>query len=168
RDFVEIAVHAAAECDLRDEIAFRYGASEHLRVERRTRTRDQQVDAWIDHGAVRIGQRDLLADDRREVSVEREHVLLEVAARLRIGNADARAEQVVAEHDRAQEAIDGVDDAVVRQTEAADLVAEVAALVDVEEARVREAEHADLGVDVPQVRNLEDLRDAFEARAAVR
>ena len=76
-------------------------------------------------------------------------------------------EQVVAEHDRAEEAEHRVDDAVVRQAEAADLVAEVAALGDVEEARVREAEHADLRIDVAQVRDLHDLRDAFEARLAV-
>ena len=82
------------------------------------------------------------------------------------GVRDAGAEQVVAENDGAQEAFDGIDDAVVRQAEAAYLIAEIAALGQIEETAVRKAEHADLRIDVAQVRDLEDLRDALEARRA--
>ena len=116
---------------------------DHVALVRR-RARDQEIDARPRDGAVRAGQRDLLADDRRQVGVELEHELLEVL----------RVRDRVAEHVRPVEAEGRVDAAVVQEPEAAHLRALVAVVPRAASPDRRHAEHADLLVEVPQVRSL--------------
>src|SRR5262249_25278579 len=62
----------------------------------------------------------------------------------------------------------GIDRTVVYKAEAADLIAQIAAVRRQEEGYLRAAEHADLRVHITEVRNLDDLRNAFEAGVAAR
>ena len=129
---------------------------------------DQQVDARADDAGVGGVERDLLADDRREVGVEGEHELLDVAALLVVLEADGRpADGVVAEDVGVEEAEEGVDGAVVQEAEAADLRALERQVERRDAGDVEHAEHADLLVEVAQVRDLDDLHLVLEARLAV-
>ena len=77
------------------------------------RLRDHEVDPWAGGRGVRAGERHLLADDRLQVRVEREHELLEVR---RLRRADG-------ERVGAVEAKERVDAAVVQEAESAHLLA---------------------------------------------
>jgi hypothetical protein len=61
----------ARDAALHDQVAFVVGRAIGIRVGR-ARALHEQVQARVDDGAVRRGERDLLADDRREVGLHRE------------------------------------------------------------------------------------------------
>ena len=99
----------AADHAARDELALGRGGAEQLRHERRASAGDEEVDARAGDGGVAGVERDLLADDRREVGVEREQELLDVAA-LRVAAGEANAAAVAGvEHVGLQEAEQRVD-----------------------------------------------------------
>src|SRR5262249_53593422 len=119
---------------------------------------DQQIDAGPDDAAVGRRERHLLADHRRQVAVEREQELFDVASGRIVGEADVRtADVVVAEHRGVEEAEQRVDAAVVQKAEAADLRALEGQIERILAGDVERAEHADLLIQVAQVRDLDDL-----------
>src|SRR5262249_25432234 len=114
---------------------------------------------------VRRRQRHLLADDRCQVTVEREQELLDLAA-LRVAAAEADAVLVV-EDRRLQEAEDRVDAAVVEEAEAADLIALVAVVAAGQDRELLQSVHAYLLAQLGEVPDFDDLLFVPEARVAV-
>src|SRR5262249_29281463 len=136
----------------------------HLALVQR-RAGDHQVDALADGGRARARERDLLADDGREVRGEGDHELLDLE-RLGCGQI---------EDGRAVEVEQPVDAAVMQETEATDLRAHRPELVRTLRVRARldlrvrrHAERPDLLVHVPELWDLEALYLALEAHPALR
>ena len=138
----------AADLALGDHFAFAEG---HALAQKGQPAGDRRV------AAVGAGQRDLLADDRREIAVEREDERFDLAPLRIVGKG---------EHGCMQEVEDVVDAAVVQEAETAHLRpgrpgARKSRL------HLRHAEHADLLVQIAQVGDFELLRLALEGGEAI-
>src|SRR5262249_27004010 len=145
------------------QLALGGNAAQHLGGKRCAGALFHQIDPRPDGGGVVVLQRYLLPYDRGQVGVEGEHVLLDIPPRgIGVDQREAGVDLGI-EYLRVHEAEYGIHRPLVREPEAANLVAEVGSAGVVEEADGSKSEHSNLGVHVAQVGNLEDLLDALEA-----
>src|SRR6267154_1124374 len=158
------ALHTATDHNLGHKIALHYCTAQCLRRERCAGTLPEQVDTRTHRAGVGAGQCNLLSHDWGQVAVIGEHELLHIAARsIGVEEREAGSNQR-AEYSGREEAEHGVDGAVIGETEAANLIAGIAAVRRIKSVDLGIAEHADLGIHVAQMRDLEDLRNhALEA-----
>src|SRR5262249_46198608 len=128
----------------------------------------QQAEAVAGTGRAVFGKRDLLSDNRSQIAVECQQILLDIppgAIRIDLWKAGIgrRIERGAVEKREHR-----VNPPPVEEAKAADLWAKVAGVPIIEEDRRWHAEHADLGVHVAQVRDLERLRKELEGRIRAR
>src|SRR5581483_11507884 len=160
--------HSAALYYASDQIALHRLSFQSPGGKRNRGALHQQIDPRASQLHVIGRERDLLADNRRKIRIERKQELLDVpASRVRVVLRETRVYRRM-KHRCGQESEQRIGGAIAGESKPADLISGGTTVRLVEKRNPGRAEHADLGVLVPQVRDLDDLRERFEALVPVR